>query len=93
MLVPDLQTTLESLREQMTEGSLPEEVTELQAVAGDDGASLAPPVPRHPTREVSRQIGEHLYHFSAEGFFQINHELLEPLIAAALSATRRGDRS
>jgi 23S rRNA (uracil1939-C5)-methyltransferase len=85
VLVPSLQTTLESLREQMKEGLLPEEVTELQAVAGDDGASLHPPVPEQPTREVSRQIGGHLYHFSAEGFFQINHELLEPLLAAAIS--------
>ncbi len=84
VLVPELEATLESLRVQMREDLLPEEVTELHAVAGDDGASLSPPVPEHPTREVSRRIGGHLYHFSAEGFFQINHELLEPLIAAAI---------
>jgi 23S rRNA (uracil1939-C5)-methyltransferase len=83
VLVPELQATLESLREQMKEGSLPLGVLEFEAVAGDDGSSLAPPAPEHPTREVSRRIGEHLYRFSAEGFFQINHELLEPLIAAA----------
>jgi 23S rRNA (uracil1939-C5)-methyltransferase len=88
VLVPELEATLESLREQMREDLLPEEVTELHAVAGDDGASLAPPVPEHPTREVSRHIGEHLYHFSAEGFFQINHELLEPLITAAINDAR-----
>ena len=88
VLVPALQETLESLRGQMKESLLPEEATELQAVAGDDGASLAPPVPGHPTREVSRHIGGHDYRFSAEGFFQINHELLEPLIAAALSDAR-----
>jgi 23S rRNA (uracil1939-C5)-methyltransferase len=83
VLVPELEATLESLREQMKEGSLPLGVTEFEAVAGDDGSSLAPPVADHPTREVSRRIGEHLYRFSAEGFFQINHELLEPLIVAA----------
>ncbi|MDT4895372.1 MAG: rRNA (uracil1939-C5)-methyltransferase [Acidobacteriota bacterium] len=88
VLVPELEATLESLREQMKEGLLPEEVTELQAVAGDDGASLAPPVPEHPTREVCRRIGEDNYCFSAEGFFQINHELLESLIAAALGDAR-----
>jgi 23S rRNA (uracil1939-C5)-methyltransferase len=88
VLVPALQATFESLREQMKEGLLPEGVTELQAVAGDDGASLAPPVPEHPTREVSRRIGGNLYRFSAEGFFQINHELLESLIAAALHGAR-----
>jgi 23S rRNA (uracil1939-C5)-methyltransferase len=88
VLVPSLEMMLESLREQMKEGLLPEEVTELQAVAGDDGASLAPPVPEYPTREVCRRIGEHNYRFSAEGFFQINHELLESLIAATLDDAR-----
>ena len=33
---------------------------------------------------ISRRIGNETYHFSAEGFFQINHDLLEPLIAAAI---------
>ncbi|HUQ31635.1 MAG TPA: class I SAM-dependent RNA methyltransferase [Pyrinomonadaceae bacterium] len=85
VLVPGLEATLESLRAQMKEGLLPTGVTELQAVAGSEGASLAPPVSDHPTREVSRRIGGYLYRFSAESFFQINQELLEPLIAAALS--------
>jgi 23S rRNA (uracil1939-C5)-methyltransferase len=85
VLVPGLEAMLESLREQMKEGLLPTRVTELQAVAGSEGASLAPPVTEHPTREVSRHIGGYRYRFSAESFFQINHELLEPLIAAALS--------
>jgi|ERR1044071_6930422 23S rRNA (uracil1939-C5)-methyltransferase len=88
VLVSELEATLESLREQMRENLLPEEVTELHAVAGDDGASLSPPMPEHPTREVSRHIGEHLYHFSAEGFFQINHELLAPLITAAINGAQ-----
>jgi 23S rRNA (uracil1939-C5)-methyltransferase len=85
VLVPVLEATLESLRAQMKEGLLPTGVTELQAVAGSEGTSLAPPVSDHPTREVSRCIGGYRYRFSAESFFQINHELLEPLIAAALS--------
>ncbi|HKR00640.1 MAG TPA: class I SAM-dependent RNA methyltransferase [Pyrinomonadaceae bacterium] len=89
VLVPELEATLESLRGQMKEGSLPDELTELQAVAGDDGqVSLAPPVPEHPTREVGRFVAGHRYRFSAEGFFQINHELLEPLIAAATKDAR-----
>lgn len=92
VLAPELEATFESLRGQMKEGLLPEEVTEFQAVAGDDGASLAPPAPEHPTREVSRVIGEHRYSFSAEGFFQINHALLEPLIAAATNDAR-GERA
>jgi 23S rRNA (uracil1939-C5)-methyltransferase len=88
VLAPPLRETLESLRGQLKEGLLPEGATELQAVAGDEGASLAPPVPGHPTREVSRRIGAHGYSFSADAFFQINHELLEPLITAALGDAR-----
>jgi len=88
VLVPSLQETLESLRGQMKESLLPEESKELEAVAGDEGASLVSFMPGHPAREVSRRIGEHHYRFSAEGFFQINHELLEPLITAALSDAR-----
>jgi 23S rRNA (uracil1939-C5)-methyltransferase len=90
VLVPELEAMLESLRASVRIGALPHGLTEFQAVAGDDGSSLAPPVPEHPTREVSRTIGTHLYRFSAGGFFQINHELLEPLIAAATDKARGG---
>ncbi len=90
VLVPELEATLEALRGRMREGELPEELTEFQAVAGDEGASLAPPAPGLPTREVSRVIGGHRYSFSAEGFFQINHALLEPLVAHA-TGDARGD--
>lgn len=83
VLVPALEATLESLRGEMKDGSLPEGLTEFQAVAGDDGSSLAPPLPGEPTREVSRRIGKYCYRFSAEGFFQINHDLLDALIVAA----------
>lgn len=88
VLVPELEATLESLREQMKEGALPQGLSEFQAVAGDDGSSLAPPVTKLPTREVSRTIGGHRYRFSADSFFQINHELLETLIAAAMPEAR-----
>jgi 23S rRNA (uracil1939-C5)-methyltransferase len=88
VLVPELETTLESLRAQMKDDLLPEELTEFQAVAGDDGASLAPPMPGTQVNEVSRLIGGRRYRFSADGFFQINHELLEPLIAAAIHDAR-----
>jgi 23S rRNA (uracil1939-C5)-methyltransferase len=84
VLVPELEAAFESLREQMKRGSLPEGASEFEAVAGDDGSSLVPPVAEHPTREVSRRIGAHRYRFSAEGFFQINHELLGLLIDAAI---------
>jgi 23S rRNA (uracil1939-C5)-methyltransferase len=90
VLVPELEKMLESLRASVKDGALPHGLTEFQVVAGDDGSSLAPSMPKYPTREVSRTIGGHTYRFSADGFFQINHELLEPLIAAA-TGEGRGD--
>jgi 23S rRNA (uracil1939-C5)-methyltransferase len=74
----------------MKEGLLPEDVGEFQAVAGDDGASLAPPVDEAETREVTRSIAGERYRFSAEGFFQINHALLADLIAAATDGAEGG---
>jgi 23S rRNA (uracil1939-C5)-methyltransferase len=85
VLVPALQATLSDLRERMLSGLLPPEIEEFQGVAGDDGATLAPPLDTvGSTHETSRTIGDHRYRFSADGFFQINHELLAPLINAAL---------
>jgi 23S rRNA (uracil1939-C5)-methyltransferase len=86
VLVPALQETLLDLRARLKEGSLPEEVQEFQSVAGDEGASLLPTLIGGQTpREVTRQIAGETYRFSAAGFFQINHELLTPLVNAALA--------
>ena len=84
VLVPELQQTLEQLRKEIPSGHLPKHI---DAVAGDEGVSVAvrnTEVSGHNAPVVTRRIGNETYHFSAEGFFQINHDLLEPLIAAAL---------
>ncbi|HEY0007049.1 MAG TPA: class I SAM-dependent RNA methyltransferase [Pyrinomonadaceae bacterium] len=83
VLVPALQQTLTLLRERMAANALPQEAMEFQSVAGDEGASLSPPLDDGPTLEVTREISGELYRFSATGFFQINHGLLETLVAAA----------
>ncbi|HYY57980.1 MAG TPA: class I SAM-dependent RNA methyltransferase [Pyrinomonadaceae bacterium] len=83
VIVPQLQETLTHLRARAQDGSLPE-AQEFQSVAGDEGASLIPPVGPITTREVTRAIGGHRYRFGADGFFQINHELLPSLIEAAV---------
>ena len=84
VLVPLLQEMLSDLRQRMQSGRLPSEIEEFQTVAGDDHAALAPPLDAVDHQlETSRTIGDHRYRFSADGFFQINHELLAPLIAAA----------
>jgi 23S rRNA (uracil1939-C5)-methyltransferase len=86
VLVSKLEETLEQLRELMKEDALPPGAEDFQAVAGEEGASLAPPVDAvATTREVSRHILGHHYRFNAEGFFQINHELLGALVAASVS--------
>ncbi len=88
VLVPALEETLESLRVRMRAGTLPRETSEFQAVAGDEGASIFPPVDEDGTREVSRRIGAQRYLFSANGFFQINQELLSALIAHAVDSAQ-----
>lgn len=91
VLVPALGEQLEALRARMSGGALPHgaaEFSEFQAVAGDEGASLFPPVDEAGTREVTREILGQRYVFSADGFFQINHELLPALVEAAVGQER-----
>ena len=60
----------------------------IAAVMGDEGVSVAPSIAGYSPRVLSRRIGAETYSYSADTFFQINHELLEPLIAAALADDR-----
>lgn len=57
---------------------------EFQAVAGDDGVSLLPPLAAGDAGERFREIAGERYRFDASCFFQINHALLAPLLDAAL---------
>jgi len=84
VLVPELQTTLERVRNEIGEAGLAKAWRDIEVVAGDDGVSVAPPLGGYKTEVVSRVIRNETYHFSAEAFFQTNHLLLEPLIAAAI---------
>ncbi|MEP6920763.1 MAG: class I SAM-dependent RNA methyltransferase [bacterium] len=84
VLIPEIQETLSRAREEMREGLLPERLRNIEAVAGDNAVSVAPETNGLRTTLVSRRIAGETYHFSAESFFQINHDLLEPLLAEAL---------
>ena len=53
VITPALEEVLSDLRARMREGELPSEVTDFQAVAGDEGISLAPPLDDEEVREVS----------------------------------------
>ena len=97
VLAPELQAALEGLREQMREGSLPEEARDFRAVVGNEGVSIAPSV-GSPTvrkgngrtgtseqiRDITRTIHSETYRLNAESFFQANAELLPQLIDAAI---------
>lgn len=56
----------------------------IEVVAGDAGVSIASDAGTFETSVVSRRIAGETYHFSAAGFFQINHDLLEPIIKEAI---------
>jgi 23S rRNA (uracil1939-C5)-methyltransferase len=84
VVVPEVQEELSRLRAALREGEL-EGAEEFQAVAGDDGVSLLPPLAAADAGERYRDIAGERYRFNADCFFQINHALLEPLLRAALS--------
>jgi 23S rRNA (uracil1939-C5)-methyltransferase len=81
---PEVEERLNHLRGMLSEGRLPEDALEFEAVAGDNGVALAPPVEPTDAREQSRTIRGERYRFDAGCFFQINHALLDPLIVEGL---------
>ena len=84
VLTPELQNTLEKVRAEILSERTIDKLRDIDVVAGDDGVSVAPPRPGFKPDIVSRDTGSETYYFSAEAFFQVNHELLEPLICEAL---------
>jgi 23S rRNA (uracil1939-C5)-methyltransferase len=84
VLVPELQETLEKVRSVIVSETDVQQLRHVDSVAGDQGVSVAPPLAGFKTDVVSRRIGNETYYFSAEAFFQVNHELLEVLISEAL---------
>lgn len=85
---PEVQTRLTRLRESMSEGALPPDAAEFEAVAGDGGVALAPAIEPGDEHEQARLIAGERYRFDAGCFFQINHALLEPLVHEGLRDVR-----
>ena len=83
VLTPQMEATLEQVRKEVAARDV-RQLRHVDAVVGDEGVSVAPTIAGFSPRNLSRRIGAEAYSFSAETFFQVNHELLEPLIAAAL---------
>ncbi|HEX8161779.1 MAG TPA: class I SAM-dependent RNA methyltransferase [Pyrinomonadaceae bacterium] len=85
VVVPELQATLARLRASVVEHAADAEAArEFEAVAGDDGVSLDPPLSEEDSRERTREIAGERYSFDASCFFQINHALLGALVREAL---------
>ena len=77
---PPLQEKLTALRELLRRGELPEEAAEFEAVAGDDGVSLLPPLAEGDRLARRLTAAGESYGFDASCFFQINHTLLDALV-------------
>ena len=87
VLTPQMEETLEQIRKEVAAKDV-RQLRHIDAVVGDEGVSVAPAIAGFNARTLSRNIGDAAYSFSADTFFQVNHELLEPLIAAALGDAR-----
>ncbi|HEV2705834.1 MAG TPA: class I SAM-dependent RNA methyltransferase, partial [Pyrinomonadaceae bacterium] len=87
VVIPALQETLERVRAELKEHPRDARTGEFEAVAGDSGVMLWPPLDEETddalAREQTRSIGGETYRFGPDCFFQINHTLLEPLITEA----------
>jgi 23S rRNA (uracil1939-C5)-methyltransferase len=91
VLVPELQSELERLRRQMSDGELPDDSRYFRAIAGNDEISIVDDRGASPivngaigVREIGRTIHGETYRLSAENFFQTNIDLLPQLIDEAL---------
>jgi len=83
VLVPELQQTLEQVRS-TSWSSIAPDLKHLQVVRGDNGVSLAPEFDGFQTKELSLKIGDQVYNFNAQAFFQINQETLKQVVDFAL---------
>lgn len=84
VLTPELQQTLAQVRHELTAGNGITGPKTIDAVTGDDRVSVAPAIAGFSTDVITRRLGSETYSFNAESFFQVNHELVEPLIDEAI---------
>jgi 23S rRNA (uracil1939-C5)-methyltransferase len=84
VVVPELQIALARLRATLAaDATRIGAAREFEAVAGDDGVSLVPPLDEREATERVRVVAGESYRFDAACFFQINHALLDALVNAA----------
>jgi 23S rRNA (uracil1939-C5)-methyltransferase len=84
LVEPALDAALGELRGGLAAGTLPADVGEFRAAAGDGAVSLAPSLDGDEPAAVVRNVAGERYAFDADCFFQANPGLLAPLVAEAL---------
>jgi 23S rRNA (uracil1939-C5)-methyltransferase len=84
VLMPELEQTLERVRATAW-AEFPEDLKHLDVVAGENSVSLSPEFAEFRTNELSLRVGNEIYRFNAESFFQINPALVSEIIEFALS--------
>lgn len=90
VLMPELQQTLERVR--ATEwAEFPPDLKHLDAAAVENNVSLSPAFAEFETNELSLRVGNEVYQYNAESFFQINPALLPEMVEFALSEAAGGD--
>lgn len=90
VLMPELQQTLERVRS--TEwAEFPPDLKHLDAAAVENNVSLSPAFAEFETNELSLRVGNEVYQYNAESFFQINPALLPEMVEFALSEAAGGD--
>lgn len=88
VLTPELQQTMAQVRHELSAGNGITGPKTIDAVTGEDRVSVAPAIAGFSTDVISRRLGSETYSFNAESFFQVNHDLVEPLINEALGDLR-----
>jgi 23S rRNA (uracil1939-C5)-methyltransferase len=84
VLAPRLEQTLEKVRSEIFTRNGSRGLRSIDACVSDQGVSVAPAVAGLSAKTVTREIGGETYSFSADTFFQVNYDLLEPILAAAI---------
>jgi len=85
MVEPALAQAFAALRHRQSVGTLPADVKEFRAAAGDDGTvSLSPSLSGAEPRVVTRRVADETYDFDADCFFQPNPTIIAALVAEAL---------
>jgi 23S rRNA (uracil1939-C5)-methyltransferase len=87
VLSPVMEETFEKVRKEVLAKNV-RHPKHIDAVIGDDGVSVSPAIAGFNSRVINRRIGNEVYSFSADTFFQTNHELLDPLISEAIADAR-----